>query len=307
MDLKLWETVIRKKPTKISHEPNLFAATIGRGMKHNKIYGILHVRYNQSGNGITIKSGDNVIREYSNIYLYKIKYDHLIILDTSFNALYVDLNDDMREIKYSVTDVIGRLVSFDFIVDEVINLYTVHILYEHSNAFYVGVTNSRNMYRLILVDGPYTALDIHALGKSYMLTFHECSENPVLYTRFLPVINKWFVKYREYFFVINSATADRLISQGPNELTRFINSHDNDDNMVFNYGTRCSSVAFVHDESIVFYEYGNRIYMAETRYPFRIYLKETVNSRIMDILLDDVSYKLSILCESNTRFDFTLF
>ena len=63
--------------------------------------------------------------------------------------------------------------------------------------------------------------------------------------------------------------------------------------MIYSCGSYCGTICFSKDESVVIYEYNNRVYIAQTNYPWGLCCSEKLSKfwafrhRILDILVDD--------------------
>ena len=149
------------------------------------------------------------------------------------------------------------------------NMYSIVLLNLQGNVKIVS--NSKTQCKkLDRMNGYPEFVNVHLIGFYYLAEslFHIYAYINCVFH--LKQINKWYIKFEAYFLILNNTGINMLRDYSVIHLVDVMNNSDTNYGMVYNISTGTSQIAFSETESVVIYEYMNRIYMAQTMPPYLI-------------------------------------
>ena len=260
-----WTNVI--KNMHVIHLRSPLGASLSKKLYHSESHGLVYSKWYQ--NTFKILSYPSHIEKYTktNVRLCKQKYKYVCFV-TDDKAYYVNLDTfDEQVFQFDSSNVV---VAFDMFYDEVTKVYRIILLNLQGNIELISNSKTQCI-NLDKINVNSELMNVHLIGSYYFSDslFHICEY--ISCVMYLQQINKWYIKFQDYFLILSDSGINMSREYSVIHLINLINGSDTCEyGMVYHISTGTSRIAFSDNESVVIYEYMNRIYIAQTMPPYLI-------------------------------------
>ena len=286
-DWLYWTNVI--KNTSIVHLRSPFVATLSKKLYYSD-YGLVYCKLQQNTFHILSYPANDIKYTVHDAKMYKRKCKYVCVL-TNNKVYNINLNTFNEQI-FDINSL--NVTAFDMFYDEVTKVYRI-VTFNLQHEMEM-ITNSTYERKKMCNN---EIMNVHLIGTNYITEslFHIYPF--IKSVSYLQHINKWFIQYETYFLILNDTGIKLLFDSN---VVNIIDSSDTEYGMVYNISMGTNQIVFSNNESVVIYEYMNRIYIAQTMSPYLITCTDSFlnplmlnpNERILDIWLNkDVYVKTS--------------
>ena len=291
------------KNTSVVNLRSPFVATLSKKLYYSN-YGLVYCKLQQNTFHIFSYPTNDIKYTVNDAKMYKRKCKYVCVL-TNNKVYNINLNTFNEQI-FDINSL--NVTAFDMFYDEVTKVYRI-VTFNLQHEIEI-ITNSKHERKKMCNN---EIMNVHLIGTNY-ITESLFNIYPFIKSvAYMQHINKWFIQYEAYFLIINDTGIKILLDTSVVNLIDIIDSSDTCEyGMVYNISMGTNQIVFSNNESVVIYEYMNRIYVAQTMSPYLITCTDSFLNplilnpyeRILDIWLNKNVY---VKTSKNRIYIFSMF